>query len=283
MGAVSSFCALSRGEVVVVFVSGCSSFLQPAAGIGSPAFRSRSRAAARRGEQLGPIACPGKCWKRFRARKCAGNGLGGSVAWVRFHPFVPFHAAKGLGGVSGYGSFLQHAAGNVSPAFRSRSRAAARHGERLGPVACPETCWKQLRARKRAGNGLGNFVAWVLLHLFVPFHAAKGLWFSFLGAVPFSSTRQGTFPLRFVAAHVLQHGAGNSWARLCARERAGPGCVPGDVLESGFVLGTREDMCLANESDIARGWFMVRLYAHGPEEGVPSTAARVAMEMRAEV
>ena len=56
---------------------------------------------------------------------------------------------------------------------------------------------------------------------FVPFHAAKGCGFRFWGAIPFFSTRQGTFPLRFVAAHVLQHCAGNSWGRFRARGRAG--------------------------------------------------------------
>ena len=51
-----------------------------------------------------------------------------------------------------------------------------------------------------------------------------------------SSTRQGTFPLRFVAAHVLQHGAGNVWARLRARGRAGE--RRGTVACPGMCLGT---------------------------------------------
>ncbi len=37
----------------------------------------------------------------------------------------------------------------------------------------------------------------------------------------FSSTWRGTFSLYYVAAHVLQHGAGNAWAKLRARRRAG--------------------------------------------------------------
>ena len=143
-------------------------------------------------------------------------------------------------------------AGNVSPAFRSRSRAAARRGEQLGPVVCPGTCWEQFRARRRVGNGLGSFVAWVRFHPFVPFHAAKGVWRSCLGAVPFSSTRRGTFPLRFVAAHVLQHGAGNNWPRLCARGRA----------EERFWCWAHGKICVLPTIQTSRGdglWFACML------------------------
>ena len=54
-------------------------------------------------------------------------------------------------------------------------------------------------------NGFGGFVAWVLFHL---------------------STRRGTFSLHFVAAHVLQHGAGNSYGRFRALIRTGSGGAP---------------------------------------------------------
>ena len=179
----------------------------------------------------------GNSYGRVRARGRAGERF----RWVRCMGAVSLH---GCGFI-----FIQHALGNVFLAFRSRPRAAARRGERLGPVSCPGTCWGAVRcfrcmgaislrgcgfvlarggerfpreswpptccstARETVGAGFvpgdvlrrsfGSFVAWVRFYPFVPFHAAKGSRFSFLGVVPFSSTWRGTFSLRFVAAHVL--------------------------------------------------------------------------------
>jgi hypothetical protein len=44
---------------------------------------------------------------------------------------------------SGTKPSLQHAPGNVFLVNRSRSRAAARRGEQLGPVSCPDTYWER--------------------------------------------------------------------------------------------------------------------------------------------
>ena len=72
-----------------------------------------------------------------------------------------------------------------------------------------------------------------LFYAFMPPLMAEMFWSRRSGFIPsrgrmlsflcLSSTWRGTFPLRFVAAHMLQHGAGNVWARLRARKRAGNG------------------------------------------------------------
>jgi len=83
-------------------------------------------------------------------------------------------------------------------------------GDVLKTVSRPETCWEWIRWFRCMG-AISSFCA---------VSRGEGVVRSFLGAVPFSSPQRGTFPLRFVAAHVLQHGAGNNWPRLCARGRA---------------------------------------------------------------
>ena len=68
---------------------------------------------------------------------------------------------------SGTKPSLQHATGNVFLAFRGRSRAAARRGEHLRPVSCPETCWERrapLHDRGRAGSGGHRCMGAVSLH-----------------------------------------------------------------------------------------------------------------------
>ena len=134
----------------------------------------------------------------------------------------------------------------------------ARARERFPCVSWPPTCcsmaWGTVGAGVVPGDVLrrsfGSFVAWVRFYPFVPFHAAKGSRFSFLGVVPFSSTWRGTFSLRFVAAHVL-HGAGNSYGRVRARGRAGSGghrCMGAVSLHGCGSVLARGGECFPRES-----------------------------------
>ena len=107
-------------------------FIQHAAGNDSLVNRSRSRAAARCGERLGPVSCPGRAEEKFWLFRCMGTVLS----------FCAVSRGEGVAVfVSGCGSFLQHVAGNVFLAFRSRARAVARRREQLWPGSCPGTCW----------------------------------------------------------------------------------------------------------------------------------------------
>ena len=87
-----------------------------------------------------------------------------------------------------------------------------------------------------------------------------------LGPVPYlpsTSTARRTFHWVFVFSHVLEHGWDHLLVAFCSSPRAGGDALP-------HVGLTFYDP-------------LPGVGSYGPPEGVPSTAARVAMEMRAAV
>ena len=135
-------CSTARGTVGAGLVPG------DVLGSGGAQLHDRGRAQGHAGERLGAFVAsrrgtfPLDIVAAHVLRHGAGNGWGRVLA--RGRAGERFRRVRCMGAVSlrGCDFFLcKHGTGNVSLVNRSRPRAAARRGERLGPVSCPGTCW----------------------------------------------------------------------------------------------------------------------------------------------